>query len=74
MGSFSELNIDYAKEYRVIRDALSKKGCDYSRISYACGMLYLNCEDEQWSEQFRSLLSEITQREMMSNILKLRKI
>lgn len=67
MGTFENININYQKEYVVLRTAMSKCNTSkkFEKVFDATAMLLFNCKEEKWCNALRALLEEITQREML---------
>lgn len=67
MGTFENININYQKEYVVLRTAMSKCNTSkkFEKVFDATAMLLFNCKEEKWCNALRVLLEEITQREML---------
>lgn len=67
MGTFENININYQKEYVVLRTAMSKYNTSkkFEKVFDAAAILLFNCKEEKWCEALRLLLEEITSREMI---------
>ncbi|MGL5753348.1 MAG: hypothetical protein ACRCXT_22580 [Paraclostridium sp.] len=66
MGTFENLDIDYAQEILTIRQSF-KRGCDYDHIMHCAGMLLLNAPEE-WQDTLQGLVLEITQRKILCEL------